>query len=73
MVEIFDIVVGILYNLSKNIKMRRDCNMDTREIQITNKTDIVHYPNPDKVGLIVTGESSTFYKKHTDVDYYEGE
>jgi uncharacterized cupin superfamily protein len=182
--EIFDIVVGILYNLSKNIKARKDSQMDTREIQITNKNlikpkhkceyepyeynkyevterskesqcyvaifeippqkanypyhyhlkneeifyiisgngiletpkgnkiisagdiivcppsekgahkiinssqtemltyldcdtvnspDIVHYPNSDKVGIIVTGESSTFYKKRTDVDYYEGE
>ena len=38
-----------------------------------NSPELVCYPNSDKVGLIVNGESSTFYKKHTDVDYYEGE
>ena len=38
-----------------------------------NSPDVVHYPNSDKVGIIINGESSTFYKKHTNVDYYEGE
>jgi len=35
--------------------------------------DIAYYPNSDKVGIILNGELNTFYKKHTDVDYYEGE
>lgn len=35
--------------------------------------DIAYYPNSDKVGIILNGESNTFYKNHTDVDYYEGE
>ena len=38
-----------------------------------NSPEVVHYPNSDKVGVIINGESSTFYKKDTEVDYYEGE
>lgn len=38
-----------------------------------NSPDIVHYPNTDKVGIILNGESSTFFKKNTSVDYYDGE
>jgi uncharacterized cupin superfamily protein len=38
-----------------------------------NYPDIAYYPNSDKVGIILNGESSTFFKKNTEVDYYEGE
>lgn len=38
-----------------------------------NYPDLAYYPNSNKVGLILNGESNTFYKKHTAVDYYEGE
>lgn len=38
-----------------------------------NYPDITYYPNSDKVGIILNGESSTFYEKKSDVDYYEGE
>lgn len=38
-----------------------------------NSPDVAYYPNSDKVGIIVNGKSSTFYKNHTNVDYYEGE
>lgn len=38
-----------------------------------NYPDIAYYPNSDKVGIILNGESSTFYRKNTDKDYYEGE
>lgn len=38
-----------------------------------NSPDVAHYPKSNKVGIIVNGQSSTFYKKNTNVDYYEGE
>lgn len=38
-----------------------------------NSPEVVFYPNSDKVGIIVHGESSTFYKRNINVDYYEGE
>jgi uncharacterized cupin superfamily protein len=38
-----------------------------------NNPDIVYYPDSDKVGIILNGESSTFYRKNTNLDYYEGE
>lgn len=38
-----------------------------------NYPDLAFYPNSDKVGIILNGESSRFYKKNTNVDYYEGE
>ncbi|MFZ5353125.1 MAG: cupin domain-containing protein [Bacillota bacterium] len=38
-----------------------------------NNPDVVFYPKSDKVGLIVQCESSTFYKRDSNVDYYEGE
>lgn len=38
-----------------------------------NYPDIAYYPNSDKVGIILNGESSTFYEKSTEVDYYKGE
>lgn len=43
-----------------------DCNT-------VNSPDLVCYPNSDKVGIIVNGKASTFYKKNSNVDYYEGE
>jgi uncharacterized cupin superfamily protein len=38
-----------------------------------NSPEIVHYPNSDKVGIIINGESNTLFKNSTQVDYYEGE
>jgi uncharacterized cupin superfamily protein len=38
-----------------------------------NYPDIAYYPNSDKVGIILNGESSTFYEKNSAVDYYKGE
>jgi uncharacterized cupin superfamily protein len=38
-----------------------------------NYPDIAYYPNSDKVGIILNGESSIFYEKSTEVDYYSGE
>lgn len=38
-----------------------------------NYPDIAYYPDSDKVGIILNGESSTFYKKQNNIDYYEGE
>lgn len=43
------------------------------DFDTVNYPDIVYYPNSDKVGIILNGETSTFYKKHTHVAYYEGE
>lgn len=43
------------------------------DFDTVNSPEVVIYPNSDKVGVIVNGESSTFYKRGTDVDYYEGE
>ena len=56
-----------IINSSKN-EMLTYLDCDT-----VNYPDIAYYPNSDKVGIILNGESSTFYKKNTDVDYYEGE
>lgn len=38
-----------------------------------NSPELVFYPKSEKVGIIINGESSTFYKEGTDIDYYEGE
>lgn len=35
-------------------------------------SEVVCYPDSDKVGMVVDGQMK-FYKKNTDVDYYEGE
>jgi len=43
------------------------------ECDTVHSPEVVCYPKSDKVGIIVKGESSTFYKKHTNVNYYEGE
>ncbi|WP_312368551.1 cupin domain-containing protein [Lachnoclostridium sp.] len=38
-----------------------------------NSPDIIHYPDSDKVGIILQGESSTFFKNANKTNYYEGE
>jgi hypothetical protein len=38
-----------------------------------NTPDIAYYPNSGKVGIIVNGVSSSFYKTDKEVPYYEGE
>ncbi len=38
-----------------------------------NSPEVVSYPNFNKVGILVNGEPGTFYKKDSNVDYYEGE
>jgi uncharacterized cupin superfamily protein len=43
------------------------------DFDTTNSPDIIHYPNSNKIGIIVHNESSTFYKKDSNVDYYDGE
>lgn len=43
------------------------------DCDVVNYPDIAYYPNSDKVGIILNGESNTFYSKNADVDYYEGE
>jgi len=35
--------------------------------------EVVIYPHSDKIGIIVHGETGTFYKKAENVSYYEGE
>lgn len=39
----------------------------------TSYPDIAYYPNSHKVGIILNGETNTFYRKDDDVEYYEGE
>lgn len=43
------------------------------DFDTVNSPEVVFYPNSDKVGVIVNGKSSTFFKSNTNVDYYEGE
>lgn len=43
------------------------------DFDTVNSPEVVFYPNSDKVGVIVNGKSSTFFKSTTKVDYYEGE
>jgi len=38
-----------------------------------NSPEVVSYPNSNKIGILVNGEPGTFYKKNSNVDYYEGE
>lgn len=35
--------------------------------------DIAYYPKSDKVGIILSGETNTFYKKNAEVEYYDEE
>ncbi|WP_029502379.1 cupin domain-containing protein [Lachnoclostridium phytofermentans] len=43
------------------------------DFDTTNSPDILHYPDSDKVGIILHNESSTFFKTSDKVNYYEGE
>lgn len=43
------------------------------DFDTVNSPEVVFYPNSDKVGVIINGKSSTFFKENTNVDYYEGE
>lgn len=43
------------------------------DVDTVNSPDLVYYPDSEKVGVIVNGQSSTFFKKQSAVDYYEGE
>ena len=43
------------------------------DFDTTNIPDIVHYPNSNKIGVIVHNQSSTFFKNNSQVGYYEGE
>lgn len=43
------------------------------DFDTVNSPDVVHYPNSNKVGVIVNGIPNTFYKEGTTVSYYEGE
>ena len=36
----------------------------------TNSPDVVYYPDSEKIGLVVDGEDSTFFKCDSEVDYY---
>jgi uncharacterized cupin superfamily protein len=38
-----------------------------------NSPDIAYYPKSGKVGIIISGESSSFYKEDAGIPYYEGE
>lgn len=38
-----------------------------------NSPEVVVYPNSNKVGILVNGKPGIFYKKDTNVDYYDGE
>lgn len=56
-----------LFNSSETEKLvYLDCD-------VIHSPDVVHYPHSNKVGVIINGESSTFYKQDSNVDYYEGE
>lgn len=43
------------------------------DFDTTNSPDIIHYPDSDKIGIIEHNISSTFFRNHDCVDYYEGE
>jgi uncharacterized cupin superfamily protein len=43
------------------------------DVDTVNTPEVVIYPNSDKFGVILQGESSSFYKRDSAVDYYEGE
>ncbi len=42
------------------------------DFDVTHSPEVVYYPHTNKMGLIVQGESSTFFKRESAVDYYEG-
>lgn len=43
------------------------------DFDTTNSPDIIHYPNSDKIGIVVHNEFSTFFKNDANIDYYDGE
>jgi len=43
------------------------------DVDTINSPELVHYPHSSKIGVIVHGETSQFFKKDSEVDYYEGE
>ena len=43
------------------------------DFDVTHSPEVVYYPHTNKMGVIVQGESSTFFKRESAVDYYEGE
>ena len=43
------------------------------DFDTTNSPDVIHYPNSDKIGIVVHNESSTFFKNSSSVDYYNKE
>ncbi len=43
------------------------------DFDTTNSPDLVHYPESDKIGIIVHNQSSTFFRNESEVDYYDGE
>lgn len=43
------------------------------DVDTIESPEVVHYPDSGKVGIIVHGVSSDFFKNDSQVDYYEGE
>lgn len=43
------------------------------DVDTIHSPEVVHYPHSGKVGVIVQGESNRFFRKDSEVDYYEGE
>ncbi len=43
------------------------------DFDTSNSPDIIHYPDSDKVGIILQNESATFFKNTDKKNYYEGE
>lgn len=38
-----------------------------------NSPEVIYYPNSDKVGVTMYGKPGIFYKRNSEVGYYEGE
>jgi uncharacterized cupin superfamily protein len=51
----------------------KDAVLKYIDFDTTNSPDIVHYPNSNKIGVIVHNESCNWYKEGNSVDYYDGE
>ena len=43
------------------------------DFDTTNSPDIVHYPDSEKVGIIIHNKSCNFFRCGEEVDYYDGE
>ncbi|WP_312813663.1 cupin domain-containing protein [Sedimentibacter sp.] len=43
------------------------------DFDTTNSPDIIHYPDSDKVGIVIHNKSSDFFRIKEKVDYYDGE